>query len=347
MHPWRRSFLASALIILQIGLLFADQRRPAFFILTPSGNINDVTARLEAQGAHIASRVPPSIVVANIPLGFNLKNLPGVKSMYESAVPLSMLQPMGVIATAAGMQWNRSFLSRAAGANATSFASARSLVSQKSLMAPMELSLSQDNSLVVIAWKAVSSALFYEVQAATDSGFRDITFDGNVAGLTLNAPAPEGNGPVDMFYRVRAIDHGDDEHLRENDVFGPWSNVADLRVQSTPSATPLIAPTLTTPADKHHYEGFTVILEWNSSGALRYRAQVANDKDFKNILFDAVVKERKFACSSPAMELGSTLYWRVKAWDDQKSAWSEVREFTIDSPAFAKTDVFTNPEAPK
>ncbi len=150
-----------------------------------------------------------------------------------------------------------------------------------------------------------------------------------------------------MFYRVRAVDHGDDAHLRANDVFGAWSNITPLHIQSTPATESLKPPAPTAPLDNYHSEGFTLILNWSSIGSLRYRVQTATDENFKNILFDAVTTNREFTCSSAAMELGDTLYWRVKAWDDQKSAWSDVRQFTIGAPSYAKSDLLINPEAPK
>jgi hypothetical protein len=316
-------------------------------VLNTSVDLNDATARLEAQGAHISSRIPPQIIIANVPSSLMFKNIYGAKTIYQSAIPLTDLQPLGLVASAAGMKWNRSFLSKAAGADTAAFASMRSLVSQKSLAAPADVTAVQNRSMVVIAWKAVPSALFYEVQAASDSGFANITWTSNVAGLSMNAPAPEGNGAVDVFYRVRAQDHGDDEHLRDNNILGTWSNITPLRVQSTPSATPLKAPMPTSPLDDYHSEGFTLIPEWSAIGAQRYRIQVATDDNFKRVLFDNVVEGRSFICSSPAMELGDVLYWRVKAWDDQKSAWSDVHHFTIESPSRHKADVFVNPEAPK
>ena len=201
--------------------------------------------------------------------------------------------------------------------------------------------------MVVLSWNAVTSALYYNVEAATDAGFTQRVYTSNVAGLSMNIPALEGNDPIDMFYRVRAVDHGDDAHLRANDVFGAWSNITPLHVQATPATVSLPAPTPTSPLDNYHSEGFTLILQWNSNGTARTRVLVATDDNFKNILFDAVATDPEFACSSPAMELGDTLYWRVKSWDDQKSAWSEIRQFTIGSPAYAKTDLLVNPEAPK
>ncbi len=163
-------FLAGILILHQLGFVFADNLHPAFLILNTSADINQATSLLEMQGAHISSRIPPSIVIADLPSGLGLKNLVGVNTMYQSAIPLSALQPLGMIATAAGMKWNRSFLSQAAGADVSSLGMMRTLVSEKSLAAPLNVSAVQDKSMVVLSWKAVSSALFYNVEAATRFG---------------------------------------------------------------------------------------------------------------------------------------------------------------------------------
>jgi hypothetical protein len=350
-HRWFAFLLSVSLLCLQPGFSFSSDLRPTFLVLADGTDINDAASRLQAQGLRVHTRVPPSILTVDLPIGFTTKDLAGVKmkTMYQNAIPLNALETLGTMAMAAGMQWNRSFLSagRTTMAGASSFAAMRSLVAERSLRAPDGITAAQDGSVIAIAWQAVPSALYYQVEMAADAGFANRIYATNTNKLQISAPTPQTSGPVDLFYRVRAADHGDDDHLRENNIFGGWSNAIPLRIQGTSDNSTLNAPTPASPRDKYQSEGFTVPLEWNDTGARNYRIQVAGTQDFMAPYFDEVVADRTFLCPGPVMELGDHLFWRVRAWDDQKSAWSKIYSFTINPPSRDHSDVFANPEAPK
>src|SRR5688500_17120387 len=113
---WRR-FLSSWLlsVFLTVGTLAAASR--SHFLIFPAGaDIRTETRRLESLGARVRQRVPPRILVAELPDSVPITAL-SIDRGFTGPIDLALLDVHGTLAVAVGVQWNRRLLteSRATG----------------------------------------------------------------------------------------------------------------------------------------------------------------------------------------------------------------------------------------
>jgi len=168
---------------------------------------------------------------------------------------------------------------------------------------------------ITLSWDAVTNAVQYKLQVATDSAFTDRVFNGK---LTDTFKDFNDLAPGKYYWRVKAIEEGG--------LKSPWSEVRGFTV------TKIFPPTLASP-DNQATVGPDVTLSWNSVvGAAQYKLQVSKDAAFTKL----IVNEKTTALSKDLTALAArNYYWRVKAIDADgfKSPWSEVRIFMVsDTP---------------
>ena len=316
--------------------------RPAFVVLGPDTNLAAVVREVEFAGGRVRQRVPPRVFVADLPASVNLALRPGVESVYTSALPLDRLKPLGLLAVAAGTQWNRRMVEETRAPGVTGFGAMRVLVAQRSLPAPANLRLRAAGGAVEASWDPLDSALYYEVETGASPDFSNAVRTRTVRPM-VRVPALSASPSV----RVRAVDPAGAEEA-QNDVFGSWSEIATGVANPVNPGAAHGTPVLTSPLPGSRTEGFTLILEWIAdSDATDYRVQVARDAGFANLVFDEIVTGGEYACPGPALREGDRLFWRVRRWDAAGSPWSEAREARIGAPRHTQSDTFVNPEAPR
>lgn len=325
--------------------LFAAQ--PAFLVYHEGVDLPSETIRLEVAGAKVRQSIPPRILVVDLPSSMKAGSIPGTSAVYTSAIALSSLEPLGPVAVAAGMTWNRNAL-RGAAVSGQGFGAMRTLVAQRSLPPTSAPLLTQSaNTAISAAWQAIDGAITYEVEAALDPAFREtyLTTRNNLPQAEL--ALPEGAGMKTVYVRVRGIDSIETENGEREDVNGAWSKTASIDVTATPASTVLASPSLSSPNADFVSAGFTLILEWIGGVSPQTRVQVSKSAAFQSPLYDTVVTGGEYVVPSPSLKVGDTLYWRVRSWGAQKSAWSQPRSLRIGSPRHEHIDMFVNPEAPK
>lgn len=326
-----------SLFLAATGATAADV--PAFLILRDGGSYADQVQAIQRAGARIRHRVPPRILIVDLPSGLRASSLPNVDSAYGSAVPVSILEAHGPTSVAAGLQWNRRLLTTAQTSNLASMGSLRQLVADRSLSAPGGLRATTADGRLICDWEGVDGAIFYELQASNSP-----YFDGTVVRTRVVRTQVEIVSPgTPAYIRVRAMDPGGAG--TDDDVNGRWSDQIQLAPASA-SAESGSAPTLTSPANGLETEGFTLILEWTPTQGPA-RVQVSRNAGFTDIVFDEVAGGGEYACPGPALRVGDNLYWRVQSLDGHRSPWSSSREARIGEPRSRDIDAFVNPEAPR
>jgi hypothetical protein len=340
--------LAWILSFLFIGAAVPVSAGTAAFLIFHDGiDISGEAGRLEQNGARVRQRIPPNILVVDLPTTIVPNKIPGTKTAFTTAIALKTLEPYGPVAVAAGMQWNRSAL-RSAHATGQSLGAMRVLVSQKSLPAPAAPTIALLGAAGIRAeWPAIDGAIYYEVEVALNGSFNQPFCVTRTNRPSADLPLPEGNGPKTVFARVRGVDAIDAENGTKEEVMGAWSRTGSLGVTATPIDTSLNVPALTSPNPDYNSAGFTLILEWTGNTAPDARIQIARTTNFQTALIDAVVANAEYVVPSPGLKVGDTLYWRVKAWGPQKSEWTPSRSIRIGSPRNEHIDMFVNPEAPQ
>lgn len=339
-----RFFLSLAVFFLGLSptLMAANN---VFLIMNENVDISDAALDLENQGAHVRQRVPPQILVAELPDSIKAREIPGVKTMYSSAIPLSVLRPMGVVAVAAGAEWNRKMLTSVQATGPAGVAAIRAQVAQKSLPATTPMNVTAAGAVLHASWEPIESALYYEVEMYSDSALK------NRIGVTqtnqpiIDVPVPTGNGLTTVYLRVRGVDHVDTDGTRE-EIYGGFSSPVQITVDRSPDDGTVGALTQTSPDNDFTSEGFTLVLDW-SAVPENTRVQVSHSSDFRDTVFDLIVPGHSYVLPSPGLKLDDTLYWRVKAWGAHTSRWSDTRRLKIGAPRHIHADTFVNPEAPK
>ena len=313
----------------------------AFLIVAEGAPLADRVRAVEALGVRVRQRVPPRILVVDVPSGLRISSLPGIDTAYASVVPVSSLDAFGPAAVAAGLQWNRQVLSTAK-TSGVGFSSLRFQMSDRSLSPPDLLNVSAAYGRLACEWTGIDGAVYYEIQAARSADFGSNVVRSHSVRPQVEIPVPVGEG--DIHVRVRGIDPvnaGPDD-----DVFGRWTNSVVMGGATEPVEDGSAAPTLTSPANNLMTQGFTLVLEWSPDEKMA-RVQMARDANFTNVVYDEVVKGGEYACPGPALQSGDRLYWRVQTWDTARSAWSATRQVRIGEPKSERHDAFVNPEAPK
>ncbi|MDP2886309.1 MAG: YCF48-related protein [Ignavibacteria bacterium] len=190
---------------------------------------------------------------------------------------------------------------------------------------------------VTLSWGRASEATSYRLQVSKSSTFSPNVFD--------------QSNIVDTSYTVPALDYGTKYYWRvsSSNTVGttPWSGTWSFTTASAPPP----APTLSSPV--HGATGLDTPLSitWSpSSGASKYRLQIAKDSIFSSVVFDDSTIAGTSATVGP-LEGGATYYWRVRASNaDVVSDWSSVRSFstrkvigppvpTLSSPVNAATNL--------
>lgn len=175
-------------------------------------------------------------------------------------------------------------------------------------------------------WSDVEDAETYTIQIATDPAFEEIFFEQDgIVGSYFNLPfGSELEATTTYWWHIMA--HSGD------DCNSYWSNKWSFTTEGE-----LLPPILTSPSDEATEVFSYPTLTWQSvSGAENYHVQLASDEFFNDLLYDqeGISTNRFFA---RALELGSTYYWRVLAYNASVSSdWSEEWSFlTTDiSPFF-------------
>lgn len=344
-HLKNWAWIVAFLFVGGLKPLFAAN--PAFLIYNEGIDITKEADHLENSGARIRQRIPPQILVVDLPDSIKPNKISGTKSVYTTAIPLSTLDSLGTVALAAGMQWNRGMI-RSTKASGQAMGAMRVLVAQRSLPAPASIALSSpENGLIEAQWEAVDSALYYDVEAAIDSNFNQKIASTRTNLLRVVIPSFEGSGNKTIFVRVRGADSIEAGDGTREDVLGAWSRATSLEIAGSAANASLSSPVLTSPFPNYISEGFTLILEWIAGTTAQSRLQVSRTSIFSETIFDTVVSGGEFVLPSPGLRVGDSLYWRVKSWGASNSAWSDVRSFRIGAPQNSLKDMFVNPEAPQ
>jgi hypothetical protein len=191
-----------------------------------------------------------------------------------------------------------------------------------------------------LSWNSVSGANRYEVEVHGNSGFTNLIFQNqNVTGTSVSVSPALQNGTT-YYWRVRAANDGGESG---------WSSRSFTTVVAAPSA-----PTLASPANGATGVSTTPTLSWNSvSGANRYEVEVHGNSGFTNLIFQNQNVTGTSVSVSPALQNGTTYYWRVRAVNDGGSSGWSSRSFTtvvaapsaptLASPANGATGVSTTP----
>ncbi|MBV9079865.1 MAG: hypothetical protein JO102_01960, partial [Elusimicrobia bacterium] len=201
---------------------------PAFLILADGAPITQRAHDFEASGVVVRQRVPPRVMIVEVPSGMNPATLPGVMSAFTAAVPISSLESIGPSAVAAGVHWNRRVIIDGA-APAGGFAAARQMAADRSLPSPADFRLSPLDDRVAAEWSSVDGAPFYELEASIDPMFRS-TYLRTMTGATRVEFAGPGDAGL-VYVRVRAGDPRPDGIL-----WGSWTNVVNQAAPSAPAA---------------------------------------------------------------------------------------------------------------
>jgi hypothetical protein len=339
-------------ILLVIGLCFLFKPlafgtdTPAFLIFSEGADGSKITSFLETGGAHVRARIPPQILIADLPPTFNPSSIPSIKTVYRNLIPLSALQPYGLMAVAAGMEWNQQIIHLSSTQGAQSYGAMRAMAAQKNLSAPQNFHAVTQDQTFHCSWTPVLGALFYQLQASFDAGFSKIELQTKTIHpeVQLSFPLVESTQP--LYLRVRAADRPNSEKADE-DIYGAWA-MASLGM-SIPLTidNSMPAPLVTSPVTNFESQGFNIILEWSVKNGIKSRVQISKANNFKETVVDEVVPSALYVCPSSALHLGDSLYWRVQAIERSSSPWSDARHFIVGSPRHVDSDALINPEAPK
>jgi hypothetical protein len=176
----------------------------------------------------------------------------------------------------------------------------------------------------IFKWVAPATAVKYQLQYATDSGFTaNVVTSAELSAISYTPLPPLAVG---TYYW----------HVKARDLLGNWGpyNSTGFKVNVLPIVPP--APVLTAPANALVTNDPTPTFTWNPvvSGNT-YDIEIASDPGFTNIISTLPVSLGLSATSyTPTTNLpDGTYYWHVGAWNTIPAAglWSVARSFTIDT----------------
>ncbi len=170
--------------------------------------------------------------------------------------------------------------------------------------------------LPLFEWTAVSNAVSYQIQVATNPNFEPTVIDETdivLSQFQVGLPLEE---TTQYYWRVRAYD------LEGNSSY--WSYKWGFITEG-----PIDAPILTSPENYLEIAPTTPIYYWEAVfAATGYNLQVSDVNDFSNLVVDVNVNTTSYA-STIDLNIATTYYWRVMANNQfVNSEWSEVWEFT-------------------
>jgi photosystem II stability/assembly factor-like uncharacterized protein len=167
-------------------------------------------------------------------------------------------------------------------------------------------------------WDAVSGALSYRLQVATDSNFVGLVVNDTMAVTTKSVPALNSNT---LYYW----------HVRAQNLLGGGTYSVTRRFTTglAPTSPPAI-PVLLTPPIFDTTITLPATLVWNTSnGAESYFVQVSTSPTFANFaLQDSTVTALSRVLGSGTLSAGLDYYWRVRAKNGFGSSdWSATWTF--------------------
>ncbi|MEP7205153.1 MAG: fibronectin type III domain-containing protein, partial [Candidatus Saccharibacteria bacterium] len=176
------------------------------------------------------------------------------------------------------------------------------------------------NTKIDLSWPAVTGAIYYRLQRATDAAFTTNLVDTSVGGLSNSANGlSEG---TTYYFRIAAKGT-----VGTTTTQGDWS----ATVNATSTAMSLVAPTLTATAAG----SFQVNLAWSAiPGAVNYHLQRATDAGFTANLVDSTINGE--SSSAIGLMAGTTYYFRVAALSATKVGnWTTTATASTDIPHVA------------
>ncbi len=104
----------------------------------------------------------------------------------------------------------------------------------------------------------------------------------------------------------------------------------EIYYKRNPTINPFGAPLLLTPVHASTGIGITPTLDWQDMPAAeKYRLQVSTSTAFSSNLYDIILQNSQLQLTSPALQNGTTYYWRVSSIARQDtSAWASYFMFT-------------------
>src|SRR6267143_2172689 len=180
---------------------------------------------------------------------------------------------------------------------------------------------------VVLAWNPAGGAVTYRVQLAADSLFGSIVLDDSTVTATSRQIGPLSVNTL-YYWRVNA------KNSAGTSAYSSAWNFTTL-------IPPPPAPALLSPGNNATGQATTLTCRWNSSsGAAKYRYQLATDSGFVNkAVDDSTLTDTTRAVANLANS--TTYFWRVRASNGAGSgAYSSAWKFTTivalpSSPALA------------
>jgi len=182
------------------------------------------------------------------------------------------------------------------------------------LIEPLNNSVGLDNT-INFKWNPIDTALFYSIEIAEDSDFNIITIsiDSIYSDHITVANLEEG---IQYYWRLKSYNE-----LGSNTI----SNISNF---STHVGSPNL-PVAISPAPNSHIDS-DVSFNWSPvENAVCYQLDIAQDRNFKNIVFSEDSLTSNKTTISDVGE-GKNFYWRVKAINDYaNSGFTKESKFII------------------
>jgi hypothetical protein len=186
-----------------------------------------------------------------------------------------------------------------------------------SLVSPANSAVLLDNP--TLTWSAPTPAAdHYEIQIASDSGFKTIVQHAENLTGTQYTPAPELTHNQKYYWRIDAVN--------ANGAPGPWSKARSFSIAPA-------TPGLLLPANSSTVNSLRPAFDWSDSpGASRYLLLISKDETFQHLAVKASVSSSNWTASKDLPRL-ATLWWRVRATSSiGTSNWSSTGTFRTPDP---------------
>lgn len=313
-----------------------------FLLLEKTADVPSLLSTFKEKGVRVLLRVPPTVVTATFPDSISPAEFQGIKTFYSGPVPLSVVETEGPLASAAGVQWNRSLVADPS-AHGKTLSSVKSLVAKQTLPSPVLRKPRAGNGLIHLEWLAVHGAVAYEAEMASSPDFKKVLVRTITDKPDADLPILTAPEQKTTYLRVRSLDPVSSIDA-EKHMHGSWSDTQEVLTSYSFSHHPT-PPAPTSPANDVETDGLLAVLEWSPSEPVR--VQIATKSDFIETRVDAIVSGGEYSVPAGALRVGETLLWRIQRWDSAISDWSEVRRFRVGAPRHVDDDMMINPEAPQ